>query len=721
MLTYKYYKEILNMQRKILLSTAVILTLSSSPMVAEEVLEEITVVTTATKTAKNIDGITASVEVMTAKDIEKIGGESLKDIINRMAGVQMQFSGGAGSSGQPKSAISIRGISAKGTLILIDGRRLATEFKKAYDLNRIPSSQIERIEVIKGPMSTLYGSDAAGGVVNIITKKPTGDKTEIDFGVRYGQNGDGDAGNQNINMALKSNVGKLKYSIYANQTNTDPYTQEEGRRVFVVAKKKSDMKAPSENGRIKGKVPDAYLNEDITYRDESEILTYGARVDYEVVEGTTIGAEVNVFDEEREGTYFSAFSKTKYKNAKDKPIKLTNVPINSKEDNQKIDMGVDITSHLSDDLTLSLRAYNSQYEKKSTSTSAKWKDLGYPNEEASYKEKMSIEIDITAFEAMANYNLNEQHFLTGGVEQRTEKRDSFVFKGGTQEVEHQSIYLQDEWEVQDTLNVVAGVRYDDISDADSKATFKLGMVKNFSKMLNLRANFAQGYRTPDTKELHVYRNTTKGVQRGASTVDADLGKDSYNLKPEFTNAYELGLSGRNNKLSYSGAIFLNQIENQIASVKRENYFTYENISKAETKGLELSTTYQLSNNLSTNVNWLELQTEDKKTGKDLEYQPERVVTLAFDYQATPALNMGIMAKHIGEQYFVEVLNRGEKNQKKKDSTIEAYNSVDLSTSYEINENFSLYGGVENVLDADVDDAIGSTVGRYYFVGARAKF
>jgi len=707
------------MNKKILLSTAVILTLSTNA-IAEEKLEDITVIT-ATKTKKNIDGIAASVEVLTAKEIEKIGGESLKDLINRIPGVQMQYSGGVSSSGQPKSAISIRGISAKGTLVLIDGRRVATEFKKSYDLNRIPASEIERIEVIKGPMSTLYGSDATGGVVNIITKKPTGDKTEVNFGVRYGQNGDGDAGNQNINLGLKSNVGKLKYSLYANQTNTDPYTQKESRNVFVVAKKKSDMKSPSKNGKTKGKIPDSYDNQDITYRDESEVLTYGARLDYEVVKGTTIGAEVNVFEEEREGTYFAAFSKSKYKNPKGKPIKLTNVPINSKEKSEKIDIAMDLTSHLSDDLTLSLRAYNSQYEKDSTSTSAKWKDLGYASEAESFKTKMAIEIDITTFEAMVNYALNDAHLLTGGVEQRTEQRDSFVFKNGTQEVEFQSLYLQDEWEVQDDLNVIAGVRYDDISDADSKATYKIGAIKNFSKLLNLRANFAQGYRTPDTKELHVYRNTSKGVQRGAATVDADLGKEDYNLKPEFTNAYELGLSGRDNKFSYSTAIFINQIDNQIANVKKDNYFTYENISEAETKGLELSTGYQVSDKISTGFSWLELRTEDKKTGKDLQFQPQRVVSMNLDYQATSALNVGLTAKHIGEQYFVEAINFGEKTQSKKDSTVDAYSSVDLSSSYDINENFTVYGGVENVLDADVDDAIGSTVGRYYFVGARAKF
>ena len=55
-----------------------------------------------------------------------------------------------------------------GTLFLIDGERLAGEVKNPYDLDRIPASMIERIEVVKGPMSTLYGADAVGGVINII-------------------------------------------------------------------------------------------------------------------------------------------------------------------------------------------------------------------------------------------------------------------------------------------------------------------------------------------------------------------------------------------------------------------------------------------------------------------------------------------------------------------------------------------------------------------------
>lgn len=162
---------------------------------------------------------------------------------------------------------------------------------------------------------------------------------------------------------------------------------------------------------------------------------------------------------------------------------------------------------------------------------------------------------------------------------------------------------------------IFGLRYDDISDADNKATYNFGVVKNFLPLLNVRFNFAQGYRAPDTKELYVYRTTIKGTQRGAATVDEELGKTAINLKPEFTNAYEVGLSGRGGKASYSSALFFNRIDNQISSVKKEKYFTFENISKAETKGLEFSANYDILDNLSSGFNWTELRTEDKKIGR----------------------------------------------------------------------------------------------------------
>jgi MOSC domain-containing protein YiiM len=191
------------------------------------VLEEIVTISTATKTQKKIEGVAASVEVISEKEIQKMGAESLKDILNHTSGINVQYGTFPSASSKSKSSISLRGMGAKGTLFLIDGRRVGGEVANPYDLDRIPASQIEKIEIVKGPMSTLYGADATGGVINIITKKPKAGDTKVDLGVRYGQNSHGDDQNKNANLSIRGKEKALGYSFYVNQTSTTPYTQRE--------------------------------------------------------------------------------------------------------------------------------------------------------------------------------------------------------------------------------------------------------------------------------------------------------------------------------------------------------------------------------------------------------------------------------------------------------------------------------------------------------------
>ena len=179
---------------KINLSVWVAILLSAQIIASEKIeLEQITI---ATKTQKSIDGVAATVEVVTQHEIEKMGAESLRDVVERTPGLNIMFGTFPSASALSKSSITIRGMSGNGTLILLDGRRLAGEVQNPYDLDRIPATVIERIEIVKGPMSSLYGADAVGGVINIITKRPS-QKLKIDAGARYGANQDGDADNLN--------------------------------------------------------------------------------------------------------------------------------------------------------------------------------------------------------------------------------------------------------------------------------------------------------------------------------------------------------------------------------------------------------------------------------------------------------------------------------------------------------------------------------------------
>jgi outer membrane cobalamin receptor len=128
------------------------------------------VVVTATKTEKDPQDVTQSVTVITADEIKKSGATTAGQAIERTVGVDLRDYGSRGSS----SEISLRGSTTSQVLVLLDGRRLNSSQSGAYDFSNlpVPLENIERIEIVRGPSSALYGADALGGVINIITKKP---------------------------------------------------------------------------------------------------------------------------------------------------------------------------------------------------------------------------------------------------------------------------------------------------------------------------------------------------------------------------------------------------------------------------------------------------------------------------------------------------------------------------------------------------------------------
>jgi outer membrane receptor for ferrienterochelin and colicins len=133
---------------------------------AQEVKELGKIVVTATMTEKEIEKAPGSIEVITSQEIKDINAQTIAETLEIATGLIV-----SDESGRVKG-LSIRGTGNKRALILIDGRRFSLGYKDSVDLKQIPIDMIERIEVIRGPTSALYGSDAIGGVVNIITKKP---------------------------------------------------------------------------------------------------------------------------------------------------------------------------------------------------------------------------------------------------------------------------------------------------------------------------------------------------------------------------------------------------------------------------------------------------------------------------------------------------------------------------------------------------------------------
>lgn len=124
---------------------------------------------TATRQAQRVDEVLASVDVITREEIERAGNRTLVELLAGRPGVQVTSNGGAGAS----SSVFIRGASSRQTLLLIDGVRSGSATGGAPTFETIPLSLIERIEILRGPASSLYGADAFGGVIQIITRRDT--------------------------------------------------------------------------------------------------------------------------------------------------------------------------------------------------------------------------------------------------------------------------------------------------------------------------------------------------------------------------------------------------------------------------------------------------------------------------------------------------------------------------------------------------------------------
>lgn len=135
-------------------------------LASEETVVLPPVVVTPTMVEKNLDKAPGAVQIIDSEEIAALGAETVADALLYATGVMVTIGEGR------NLGTSIRGLGRNHTLVLLDGRRLAGSFKSQMDVGQLPVLMIERIEIVRGPVSALYGSDAIGGVVNIITRDP---------------------------------------------------------------------------------------------------------------------------------------------------------------------------------------------------------------------------------------------------------------------------------------------------------------------------------------------------------------------------------------------------------------------------------------------------------------------------------------------------------------------------------------------------------------------
>lgn len=184
-----------------------------------EIVQLPAVVTTAARLPQAAKEVIGDVTVLDQKTIQAAGTINLPELLARQPGVQISSTGGAGKS----SSIFIRGNSAQHTLVLIDGVRFGSATLGTAALQHLPLAQVDRIEILRGPAASLYGSDAIGGVIQIFTKQGhKGFHPSVEIG--YGNNNtvDANAGISGGNEATSYNLSVARFKTDGINLSSNP-------------------------------------------------------------------------------------------------------------------------------------------------------------------------------------------------------------------------------------------------------------------------------------------------------------------------------------------------------------------------------------------------------------------------------------------------------------------------------------------------------------------
>jgi len=179
------------------------------------------VVVTASRTPQLHKNVIGDVTVIDREEIERIGAGSITDVLRLQPGVQVATNGGAGT----ESSIYLRGTSSEQIVVLVDGLRINSATLGRTSFENIPLAQIEKIEILRGSASSLYGADAVGGVIQIFTRKSLSEKPLINAAV-----GLGSYNTKTAEFGINGGINALKYGVNVSSLDTDSFSAKRIRR-----------------------------------------------------------------------------------------------------------------------------------------------------------------------------------------------------------------------------------------------------------------------------------------------------------------------------------------------------------------------------------------------------------------------------------------------------------------------------------------------------------
>jgi len=434
----------LNQSRIALLSLSIMIVLSLPAYAAEEDIQLSEVMVTATRTEKDIKDTPSAVEIITRKDLDTMGAQTLYEALHMSTSIAI-------APAMIGAGVSIRGMENRHILILVDGQRLTSEESSStsnvYEWDRINMANVERIEIVRSDASSLYGSDALGGVINVITKKPG--KKEITMSYSPARYSD-DTGNGLDDMSIHYDMGKQ-----------GPYS-------LAVTAGRNHSDAIQEPGTSTS-----------NYFGTRKYLNINGAYDLE--KDKQLEVKLDFLDEDMQQKS-SATSTALYDNSRN-----------------SYSLGLRGKHHNGDYL---LRTYYSEQDKQADS---------YNSSTGIYTWGTNISTRKTwTLEGSNSNRISNKQLLTSGFEFRTETYEGTRVSAGKASNDYTGLYVQDEYKASDRMLIIPSLRYDGSDNFGSKMSPKLGMTYKMNDHYRLKASAGQGFKAPSLDDMYMYMASSYG-------------------------------------------------------------------------------------------------------------------------------------------------------------------------------------------------------------------
>ena len=541
------------------------------------------VVVTGTGTRHLLKDAPVQTEVITNKMLRQYGGKSLEDIL---AGLTASFAFNEGDMG---SQMQLNGLGNSYILILIDGKRIHGDVGGENDLGLIDPHNIEKIEIVKGAQSALYGSDAMAGVINIITKKHTDKGIYADNTTRYGTHHD---------LRQHNSVG-LAFGRFILQTNFQ-WQRNDGWQNTAEEFAEATVLTDSRNMTV-NRFGNWQIAQRVAYRPMPAMELYAEGSYYKKnicrpQDGVHPSCDVYTYD-----------------------LRYNNASASVGGQWRMLSFSLDWNRH----------AYYYDYTKRTYENvllkgeeygdlSGEWYSvLMKPGQDKLQSDQQRVMAQVKGI-----VRLPYHHTLNVGAEYRYDYlKAPDRTENGRASDQTAALYVQDEADLWGWLNMTAGVRLVD------NANYGLRLTPKASAMLSagdfrFRLGWSQGFKTPTVKELH-YRYLHV---MGSSTF-FNIGNTG--LKPQTSNYYSANIEYRGRRLTASVTGYVNRLDNMITLVNvpvgeipvgittaylgdgsgHVQARMYKNMDDARTCGLDVTLSYKMAEGLTMNAAYSYLDTK----------------------------------------------------------------------------------------------------------------